>query len=145
LLKRCISANGLTDRWRLIPACAATADGHVLLLADRFAESRVSHEAQGAIEVASRDVFPFLEAADFVKMDIEGSEWEILQDPRFLGIAARVIVIEYHPQGCPGPVPREAAQVALRRLGCVVQDIAVPHAPPGVGMLWAWRHAPSDR
>jgi FkbM family methyltransferase len=145
LLQRCISANRLADRWRLVPACAATADGTALLLADRFAESRITREVPGTIEVASRDVFPFLATADLLKMDIEGSEWDILEDPRFSEIAARVIVLEYHPQGCPGPDPREAAQVAVRRLGCVVREIAVPHAPPGVGMLWAWRHAPSNR
>ena len=45
------------------------------------------------------DVFPYLAAADLVKIDIEGSEWEILADARFAGIAARVLVLEYHPQG----------------------------------------------
>ena len=79
LLKRCISANRLADRWRLTPACAATADRTALLLADRFAESRITGEAPGAIEVASRDVLPFLAAADLVKIDIEGFR---MGDPR---------------------------------------------------------------
>jgi FkbM family methyltransferase len=139
LLRRCISVNRLAGRWRLIPACAATADGTALLLAGRFAESRITQAAPGAIEVASRDVFPFLRAADLVKIDIEGSEWEILEDPRFEEIAARVLVLEYHPEECPGPDPQEVVQLVLTRLGCVVEEIAVPHAPPGVGMVWAWR------
>ena len=143
LIERAISANRLESRWRMIPACAATADGTALLLADRFAESQTTHGAPGAIEVAARDVFPFLAAADLVKIDIEGSEWEILEDARFARIAARVLVLEYHPQGCPETDPRLAAHQALSRLGCCVHDIAVPHAPPGVGMLWAWRSAPS--
>ena len=57
----------------MIPACAATADGTALLLANRFAESQTTHIAPDAIEVAVRDVFPFLAAADILKIDIEGS------------------------------------------------------------------------
>lgn len=139
LLERCIEANGLESRWRVIQACAAAADGTALLLAGRFAESRVTRAAAGTIEVPARDVFPFLRAVDFVKMDIEGAEWEILNDPRVAEIAAHVLVLEYHPRGCPESDPRLAATHVFRRLGYVVEDIVVPHAPAGVGMLWAWR------
>jgi FkbM family methyltransferase len=144
LLRRCISANRLAHRWRVIEACAATADGTALLLADRFAESRITRDAPDAIEVTARDAFPFLAAADLVKIDIEGSEWAILDDSRLAEIAARVVVLEYHPQGCSGADPRQSVHAALTRLGFFVEDIGVPHAPPGVGMSWAWRSAPRE-
>jgi hypothetical protein len=128
----------------VIEACAATADGTALLLADRFAESRITRDAPDAIEVTARDAFPFLAAADLVKIDIEGSEWAILDDSRLAEIAARVVVLEYHPQGCSGADPRQSVHAALTRLGFFVEDIGVPHAPPGVGMSWAWRSAPRE-
>ena len=144
LLERASSSNRLESRWRVIPGCAGTADGTALLLAGRFAESRTTRDAPGASEVAARDVFPYLAEADLVKIDIEGSEWAILEDARFAGIDARVVVLEYHPQGCQEADPGLVARRARSRLGCSVEDIAVPHAPPGVGMLWAWRSVPSD-
>ncbi|MBA2462871.1 MAG: FkbM family methyltransferase [Actinobacteria bacterium] len=86
-------------------------------------------------------MLPLLQESDFVKIDIEGSEWAIFGDPRFETMAARVVALEYHPQGCPEPDPRLAAMTVFERLGYVIEEIAVPHAPPGVGMLWAWRLA----
>ena len=139
LLEYAISSNRLDSRWQMIPACAATTDGTALLLAGRFAESQTTRDPRGSVEVAARDVFPYLAAADLVKIDIEGSEWEILADARFAGIPARVVVLEYHPQGSPETDPRLAAHQALSGLDCTIEDIAVPHAPPGVGMLFAWR------
>ena len=144
LLRRCVAANGLTGRWRVIEACAAPADGTALLLADRFAESHVTRDSPEAIEVAARDVLPFLAAADLVKIDIEGSEWDVFADPRFSRIGACVLGLEYHPRGCSEADPRTAVLRALTPLGYEFEDVAVPHAPPGVGMLFAWRSTPSD-
>lgn len=139
LLERCVAASGLAARWRVIRAAAAAADGRALLLAGRYAESQVTLGASGAIDVDARDVFPFLATAHLVKIDVEGSEWAILGDPRFERIDARVVALEYHPQGCPEPDPRTAAITLFDRLGYVVEEVDIAHAPAGVGMLWAWR------
>ena len=77
--------------------------------------------------------------AHLVKIDVEGSEWAIFGDPRFERIGARVVAFEYHPQGCPEPDPRTAAITLFDRLGYVVEEVDIAHAPAGVGMLWAWR------
>ena len=68
-----------------------------------------------------------------VKIDIEGSEWEILEDAR-LRVAARVVVLEYHPQGRQGRIPRLAAhQARPPRMLCRV----LLHTRPRVwGCLW---------
>jgi len=76
-------------------------------------------------------------AADLVKVDIEGGEWDILLDPRFAQNPPRAIVLEYHPHLCPGDDPRAAAQEALARAGLSMAPIW--HRADGYGMLWAWR------
>lgn len=144
VLRRCIAVNGLMDRWRLTVAAAANADSQTFFLGGRFAASQVSARVPGAIEVPARDVLPLLGQADLIKMDIEGSEWTILGDPRFQRIPSAVIALEYHPEGCPQPDTRAAAMQVFERLGFVVAEIDVPYAPSGVGMLWAWRPGPEQ-
>lgn len=141
VLRRCITVNGLTDRWRLTEAAAAGDDGNTFFLSGRFAESHVAAGASGAVEVPTRDVLPLLLEADLIKIDIEGSEWRILGDPRLQRIPARVVALEYHPEGSPEPDTRAAARQVFERLGFVLEEIDVPYAPSGVGMLWAWRPA----
>ena len=53
--------------------------------------------------VKSLDVFPYLAESDFVKMDIEGSEWQLIADRRFADVPAAVLVVEWHSEGCPYP------------------------------------------
>ncbi len=143
VLERCVARNAMAGRWRVHRVAAATADGTALLLAGRFAESQlVSTGQQGGIEVPVRDVLPILASADLVKIDVEGAEWAILTDPRFPRISASAVTLEYHPLGCPDPEPRRAALSLFDRLGYEVQEIDVPNAPAGVGMLWAWRPTP---
>jgi len=46
-------------------------------------------------------------------------------------------VLEYHPQGAPGPDPAEAAAALLRDAGFRVGE---PFDVRGdAGVLWAWR------
>jgi hypothetical protein len=71
-------------------------------------------------------------------MDIEGGEWVILGDPRFAAAPPRVVVMEHHPQGAPGPDPRAAALEALARAG-LSATASVFSTADGYGMLWAWR------
>ena len=93
--------------------------------------------AADAIGVALHDVLPAVSAADIVKMDIEGGEWEILHDPRFAADPPRMIVLEYHPLGCAGADPRAAAERALDAAG--LRTAPIWHGADGVGMVWAWR------
>jgi hypothetical protein len=85
-----------------------------------------------------QDVLDQVAAADLVKIDIEGGEWEILLDPRFAESPPRALVLEYHAAGCPTDDPRAAALDALRGAGMQVQPLW-HDAAAGVGMAWAWR------
>ncbi len=116
--ERVIERNGLRERWSLVRAFAATAPGSVRFAAGRSSRSRAAAAAEAdAIEVEAVDVFPQLERADLLKIDIEGAEWELLADPRFASLPATAVVLEYHGAGCPGDDPRAAAAEALERAG----------------------------
>jgi FkbM family methyltransferase len=137
--ERAIAANAAGDRWELVRAAAATEDGTVRFTGGEFTVSHVDADDQpGGVEVPAVDVFPRLAGADFIKIDIEGSEWALLADPRFPQLDAATIVLEYHERGCPGPDPEAAAATALERAGW---RIAGRHANPagGAGVLWGVR------
>jgi len=160
VLRRCIEANGLTERWEVIEACAGVSDGRQTFQSS-FHLSRAAPADEGALqelhrrvgrvftfleetpllradtcEVAVRDVFPFLARADLVKIDIEGGEWELLADPRLRDIAAAAIVLEYHPDYSPGPDASAAVARHLAAAGFRTSPIATTGE---AAMLWAWR------
>jgi FkbM family methyltransferase len=135
LLRATAAASGRS--WQVIEAAATTTNDRVRFAAGRYAESRIDPE--GA-EVEGIDVFDLLAACDLAKVDIEGGEWPLLADPRFAGLECAV-VLEWHPHGSPSPDPEAAARAALESAGFTVSGVA--GAPPGVGMLWAWRVARS--
>jgi FkbM family methyltransferase len=133
-----LEANRLGDRWRLVEAFAGTAEGTTTFTAGLHA---TSHAGAG-IEVPVVDVLPELTKAELVKIDIEGAEWALLADPRFGGLRAATIVLEYHADGCPSPDPRAAAEEALRDAGF---EIAHTQRKPafGAGVVWGYRSAQS--
>jgi hypothetical protein len=58
-------------------------------------------------------------------MDIEGSEWPILEDPRLGDASVQHFFLEYHGWACPRPDPRAYAIELLERAG-----FTLVHAPP---------------
>lgn len=137
--KMTIAANGLQERWQLIEAAASNRDGQVSFVAGLNAISHVadSTTTEPTIQVPMLDVLPRIGESDLLKMDIEGGEWAILGDPRFAEAPPRAIVLEYHPEGCPGPDPRAEAELALSAAGLRIHPMV--DRQDGHGMLWAWR------
>lgn len=139
--ERVIALNEAAAQWRLIPACAATADGRVRFVAGEGAGSHAdlySAESERAMEVPAADVFPTLMNADFAKIDIEGGEWALLDDPRFADIPTPALCLEYHPYGCTKPDPAIAARDRLSAAGYQVELVANAHLPE-LGLAWAWK------
>lgn len=132
-----IAANRREGTWKLVEGYAATAAGTVLFTAGNFATSRAATGAARAISVRAFDVFPCLADVDFVKIDIEGAEWPILADARFLRLPARAVVLEYHDDFCPDSDARSAGERLLRNAG---YEVAHGREKPafGAGVLWAW-------
>jgi len=88
---------------------------------------------------------PSQRPVDFVKMDVEGSEWGILADPEWMPLA-RHLLVELHPEGAPdapavlegrdGPSALVTAAAALLEAGGMR---AVPHTrhPHAVWATWS--------
>ena len=133
---RAMDPSGL--RWTIVEAAAFARDGEVSFATRSPADGRISND-DGAqtVRVPARDVFRDLAAADLLKMDIEGGEWAILQDPRLRETPLRAVVMEFHPWGCPEPDPEACARRLLRQAGFTVGAAAL--RGPGIGILWAWR------
>lgn len=134
--RRLVEINAAGDDWQLLEACAGPRDDVVVFLPGQETGSRVvGSRAPGSVDVPMIDVMPLFARADLVKIDIEGGEWELLGDPRFA--AARNVVMEYHPDGCPGDDPAATAHELLRGHGFTITPVL--EQPDGVGMLWATR------
>jgi len=100
LLRWHIARNGLGNRIRVHAAAAGTYDG-TTFLTDEGENSKLAPTADASartVNVAIVDFFEVVGASsiDILKIDIEGGEYAILNDPRFAGIRARLIVLEYH-------------------------------------------------
>lgn len=133
LLEQTIATNGLEQRWRVLRAAASNSSGVADFVASGFQGSHVARPSErGTISVRMVDAFELFEDVDFLKMDVEGSEWPILHDPRLAQITPVVIAMEWHPEGAPSSDPLAAAQSALSRARYRTQI--------GLGgQLWAWR------
>jgi FkbM family methyltransferase len=141
VLSRSIAANGGEPGWLLIPACADVRDGTVpFAIGGELTTARIEPGAPMTISVPAVDVFPFLREVDLLKIDIEGSEWRILADPRFPTVPARAIALEYHAYGCPAPGPGAHARRLLEGAGYETAEGDF-EAAAGHGMLWAWRYS----
>jgi FkbM family methyltransferase len=129
LLREGLSQSPYAGQVSLHEACAMVSDGPVNFAGGGHQFSRVTHaDTEAALTVSGVDVFPFLEGADLLKMDIEGAEWALLGDPRFG--AARNVVMEYHPMLGPDPDPR---RLVLELFAARGYRVVVDEAP----MIWA--------
>lgn len=131
MVERAREANGAD--WELVRACASNRDGRVRFNTGRKNFSRIGDS--GDLDIACLDVFGRIAEADLVKMNIEGSEWEILQDPRFADTTANWIV-EYHHFASPDADIHRLARELFERAGYAVKLAA---KTDDNGLLWAWR------
>lgn len=125
----------------VVAAAVATADGEVTFGGGDFTNGRILEGGDG-LTVPSRDVFSLTDGVDLLKLDIEGGEWPILADPRFLEQQAPVVMLEHHPMSAPaGRSPEESAEAALRAAGYEVERTVTEYE--GAGILWGVRPASS--
>lgn len=138
VLAATIDENRLQDRWRVVTACAGARAGEVPFLTGQYLESQiVAADEERARLLPKVDVFPHFDKVDWAKIDIEGGEWELLSDPRFVGLEVPLIWLEYHPSLCPGNSPREIVTDALTEAGYRIEPFE--ERAPGLAELWAWR------
>ena len=141
VLLACRAGSPHRSQWTVYPVAAGNENRTIPFLTGRLAVSRsalayeLAHEDRSDVEMV--DVLPLLASVEMIKLDIEGGEWPILTDPRFAGLRARAIALEYHPEQCPERDPRRAAMTLLERAGYELAEACPPL--DGVGQLWGWR------
>lgn len=145
LLERLLVANGLSGSWDVVKGCAGNTHGVVNFLHGNSVVSHTVHEAgTNTIEVPVHDVLDDLGRADLAKLDIEGSEWQIITDSRFSANAPTAIVVEYHAEQCPSDDPRGLMLELLESAGYTTYEVDIPenvNLPMGQGVVWGWRDA----
>jgi FkbM family methyltransferase len=103
LLEWHMGKNGFGNRVRLVAAAAGVTDGVANFTNEDDGSAIVQDMPAGSMRVPVKDVFQVLPDApiDLLKMDIEGSEYAILEDPRFDALAARTkcVLLEWHARG----------------------------------------------
>lgn len=147
VLKQCIADNAIADRWTSVEAAASTSNGMLTFLSVGGGTSRIASVAPRGgklIEVDAIDIFDWFGQADLIKIDIEGGEWPILMDERFGAALPPVLVLEYHPEGCPTTDSYGAASDRLTHLGYEIEHVPSLDDYADTGIVWAWR-SPSRR
>jgi FkbM family methyltransferase len=120
--------------WQIVAACAANRDGTATFSTGHKNLSRIASGGDATIDTV--DVFPYIADADLVKMNIEGSEWEILKDPRLVSTSV-CWMVEYHHIASPDPDIHGLVKRLFADAGYTVR-LASQSADRN-GLLWAWR------
>jgi FkbM family methyltransferase len=136
-----IAATGRRQTWKLIEGAATTHTGTAKFVRSGYPTSHLARNTEiGAdvVNVVAVDALEYARDADLLKIDIEGGEWPILDDPRFAQLPTPVVVLEYHPDGCPSKNPRAAVGERLQRAGYGLVSVRAERRH-GTGVIWAAR------
>lgn len=125
---------------------AAGARRRAMRLTDDGTSSSLQDQRRDGFDVEVADVFDVLSGRriDILKMDIEGGEYEILEDPRFDRLDIGRVVMEWHSRG-HGDADRQWCEQRLTTLGYAIRPV---FQAPDHGMFWAIRDtaaSPRDR
>lgn len=98
LLRKAIASNDLNDRVTLYPVAVGTRDRGAYISTEGL-RSQLSFE-NGPTRVRTQVVDFFeragVEVIDILKLDCEGSEYDLLMDPRFARLKVRRLLLEWH-------------------------------------------------
>ncbi len=143
LLEWHVKKNGYADRVKLVAGAAGVKDEKGNLTDEDDGSAIVQGGLAGSIGVTVVDVFKAIPDGpiDVLKMDIEGSEYAILEDPRFEALAARTkyVLLEWHLRGERG---ESLCRDRLNSLGFTVGSGRTSDDPCGqlyCGMLYCSR------
>lgn len=130
-----LAANNLLSRVELHRA-AAGVTAQEIVLSDAGAASSVLPPDAAGITAPMLDVFTMLSgrSVSILKLDIEGSEYSILDDPRFAALRPRCLVMEWHGG-------RTCRDWCLTRFAALEYDTVEVFDNEYYGMLWAFQRA----
>jgi FkbM family methyltransferase len=139
LLQATIRANHATDCWTMRRVAVSNAPGVITFLSGQFADSRRAEPDERGIEVQTVDLFGLDHDVDLLKIDIEGGEWPILQDPRLMDLGARIVVLEWHWRFAPQADAHRLALDLLNRAGYAIRADRLDTPLGSTGLVWASR------
>ena len=133
-----LERNGFLSRATLHAVAAGTANGRAWI-SDAGSSSQVGTMPGSGYEIEVIDIFALLAGRriDILKIDIGGSEYELLEDPRFGELDIRAIIMEWHerkdrPEGHAWCCER------LSELGFQLYPVFEQKT---YGMMWAYQKA----
>jgi FkbM family methyltransferase len=137
-----LARNGLLRRATLHGVAAGVAPGRAWI-SDAGTSSQVGTAPGRGYEIEVVDIFAQLIGLriDILKMDIEGSEYELLEDPRFGELDIRTIIMEWHERD-DRPDGNAWCCERLRELGFQLYPVFEQKSN---GMMWAYRSQPMER
>jgi FkbM family methyltransferase len=147
VLERVVALNQVGTRIAVLRVAGGVRSGSLELVSGLGGRSHAAANIQDEayvsriIDVPMIDVLPIITDADFLKMDIEGGEWEILADPRFATTGLRAICMEFHRYGCPTDDPTSAVTQLLDAAGFRVAEL---REDGDAGIAWAIRDPHRD-
>ncbi|MCW2958917.1 MAG: methyltransferase FkbM family [Solirubrobacterales bacterium] len=133
VLDRSLRTGGLERRWTLRREAAGVAPGRARVGGPSFL-SRLGEEGT---EVAVVDALTMLDHVDLAKIDVEGAERALLEDPRLADAGVCALVLELH-EAAPGETAyRQEAVSRLEAAGFVCGPLFDER--PDTACVWAWR------
>jgi FkbM family methyltransferase len=137
-----LERNDLLRRATVLGVAAGAAPGRAWI-SDAGTSSQVGTAPGGGYEIEVVDIFALLigRRIDILKIDIEGSEYELLEDPRFGELDVRTIIMEWHERG-DRPDGHAWCCERLMELGFQLYPVFEQKTH---GMMWAYRSQPVER
>lgn len=139
-----LALNGLQDRVTVHPAAAGTQAGTATLIRHDPHNTHLARAGETDDRTATVQVIDAVALAaghDLIKIDIEGSEWELLGDSRIGELPAAAFTLEWHGHGNSPPEPERYLAELFGSAGYTVGY--AENFSDNTGSLWAWRTAPS--
>lgn len=142
LLAQNVELAGCREQVEIRPCAAGARSGSAEFVGGLASGSHLTRpsEEQGGVEVAVLDAFQLAAGCQLLKIDIEGSEWELLRDPRLKQTDARAIALEWHGEwhdaASETDTPEQEATQLLEAAGFAV---GYSERFRLNGFLWAWR------
>lgn len=136
LLRSNLARNGWTEKVTIHAAAAGTRPAKAFLTDQGLSSRIVEHDELNSYSITMVDFFSVIGSApiDLLKIDIEGSEYELLSDERFLALPVRTLMMEWHPTDQhPGESGAEWCRHRLRTAGYTVEE----HG--GFRVMWGFR------
>ena len=145
-LRADLELNGLTERVTIFPVAAGTQDTTALLTDTGVSSTLTRDRSSNGYEVRVRDFFETVgkDQIDLLKMDCEGTEFDLIADSRFANLNVTSMVLEWHATEQRPDAKREVFEMLSRGHWKIkpVWESGEPNASAGLlnqGVAWAFK------